>query len=240
MSDKVKLYETIIFFSLYLVFTLFERHRFTRDRKNFKRDIISMICLFIFVAISREFYVYCSKLAPLNLPLPSSPWIRIPLIAVITDFCIYLIHLSMHKYRPLWKTHLWHHSQHEMNQLSGLRTSFTHTFIFAFPQIFIAVAIFQCSELEIIILLSYAVFVQLFQHADFSFKGEKWIEYLLVTPRYHKLHHSSGKAMNMNISNSFTLWDRLFGTYLDPDKVQIDSMGVKVADKNVIKSIAGV
>ena len=44
-----------------------------------------------------------------------------------------------------------------------------------------------------------------------------WLEWLLVTPRYHHIHHSDQPEHYVaNLAALFTLWDRMFGTYVDP------------------------
>jgi sterol desaturase/sphingolipid hydroxylase (fatty acid hydroxylase superfamily) len=48
-----------------------------------------------------------------------------------------------------------------------------------------------------------------------------WLEWVLVTPRYHHVHHSCDLALsNSNFGVTFSIWDRLFGTYTDPDQVK--------------------
>jgi sterol desaturase/sphingolipid hydroxylase (fatty acid hydroxylase superfamily) len=50
--------------------------------------------------------------------------------------------------------------------------------------------------------------------------GNRWLERIIVTPRYHHIHHSDNpEHYNNNLAALFTIWDRLFGTYLDPEKV---------------------
>jgi len=49
----------------------------------------------------------------------------------------------------------------------------------------------------------------------------KWMEWLLVTPRYHHVHHSSNPEHYLaNLGILFTVWDRLFETYVNPDEVK--------------------
>jgi len=46
-----------------------------------------------------------------------------------------------------------------------------------------------------------------------------WLEWIVVTPRYHHIHHSKNAAhANANFGVTFSIWDRLFGTYVDPEK----------------------
>jgi len=46
-----------------------------------------------------------------------------------------------------------------------------------------------------------------------------WIEWIFVTPRYHHVHHSADRRHLGNFGSLFTLWDRLFGTYIAPDSI---------------------
>jgi sterol desaturase/sphingolipid hydroxylase (fatty acid hydroxylase superfamily) len=48
----------------------------------------------------------------------------------------------------------------------------------------------------------------------------KWLEWVFVTPRYHHIHHNGNpQHYTANFGNLLTIWDRLFGTYANPEKV---------------------
>ncbi|MBA5876335.1 MAG: hypothetical protein GDA66_17560, partial [Nitrospira sp. CR1.2] len=48
-----------------------------------------------------------------------------------------------------------------------------------------------------------------------------WLEWVFVTPRYHHIHHSSDASHQVkNLGALLTIWDRLFGTYYNPDQIQ--------------------
>lgn len=54
----------------------------------------------------------------------------------------------------------------------------------------------------------------------------RWPRYLLIiTSREHVLHHSAEKKGNFG--NFTPLWDRIFGTYLDPAKIGDTKLGLK-------------
>jgi len=54
-------------------------------------------------------------------------------------------------------------------------------------------------------------------HMNVSWRSS-WLEYVFVTPRYHHIHHSTDAELHHgNYGATFTLWDRLFGTYVAPD-----------------------
>jgi alkylglycerol monooxygenase len=41
-----------------------------------------------------------------------------------------------------------------------------------------------------------------------------WLEYVLITPSHHRVHHASNeKYLNKNYGDLFVFWDKLFGTF---------------------------
>ena len=52
-------------------------------------------------------------------------------------------------------------------------------------------------------------------------RRSNWLEWIVVTPRYHHVHHSENPShANANCGVTFSIWDRLFGTYLYPDELK--------------------
>ncbi len=50
------------------------------------------------------------------------------------------------------------------------------------------------------------------------------LEYILVTPSHHRVHHASNeKYLDKNYGDVFILWDKLFGTFQkEEDDVKIN------------------
>jgi sterol desaturase/sphingolipid hydroxylase (fatty acid hydroxylase superfamily) len=59
-------------------------------------------------------------------------------------------------------------------------------------------------------------------HMNTTWRSQ-WLEWVFVTPRYHHVHHGDDPALYMrNFGVVFTFWDRLFGTYANPEFVGAD------------------
>jgi sterol desaturase/sphingolipid hydroxylase (fatty acid hydroxylase superfamily) len=64
-----------------------------------------------------------------------------------------------------------------------------------------------------------------------------------VTPDYHRIHHSATINRGKNLGTTFRLWDRLFGTYVDPASVPEFfplGLGETVEVKKVPRMLLGV
>ena len=68
-----------------------------------------------------------------------------------------------------------------------------------------------------------------------------WLEWVFVTPRYHHIHHSDNPEHYVtNLANLFTIWDRLFGTYINPETVQT-KLSFGIGEKgNPVRVVLGV
>lgn len=197
-------------------------------KTHLKDDVLAFIVLAIGVNLSRlivtslydfiELKTYVSLENILTLPFI----VKLFLLHLFSDFCLYWVHRGMHKWQFLWRTHQWHHSAESLYWLSGFRTSFMHAFLYAFPQILAGFYLFDMSPLEIGIGFGLGALANLFTHANIELP--KWLplHYFLVTPEYHHPHHSQMGTQNKNFGNVFTIWDRLFGTYVDPAKIKKD------------------
>jgi len=144
---------------------------------------------------------------------------RLILFYIVEDFGLYWVHRLMHT-KYVWRTHKWHHYPTYMYWLAGIRTSIPHiilfnlTFIAAKPLLMDAPGwVFHFIAFEHIGRNNW-------MHMNVSWKST-WLEWLIVTPRYHHVHHSNDPVhYHSNLGSLLTVWDRLFGTYFDPDKVE--------------------
>ena len=134
------------------------------------------------------------------------------------DFSLYWVHRGMHTYRLLWLTHVFHHSIDQLWWLSGSRTSVTHLLLFAAPQTLIGYYILALTPGQAGAAYSAGVVVNIWIHTNITVNLGP-LEWLFITPDFHRLHHGAGGYMKNNLAFILTIWDRLFGTYADPRAV---------------------
>jgi sterol desaturase/sphingolipid hydroxylase (fatty acid hydroxylase superfamily) len=141
--------------------------------------------------------------------------VRILLALVLVDFILYWVHRAQHRFEPLWRTHAWHHTVEQLYWFSGFRTSFLHSFLYNVPQAAVPMLVFRLSPLQTGAAYAIGLFVQFWEHTNLRVTLgplRRWV----VTPPYHRIHHAAKAHRGMNLAPIFPVWDRLFGTYVDP------------------------
>ena len=136
-------------------------------------------------------------------------------IAFITlDFAGYWVHRNAHTFNFFWNSHIVHHSSEEFNLACALRQSISVFFrIFAF--LLIPAAIFGVSPKVIAIVAPLHLFAQFWYHTR-HIKNMGWLEYIIVTPAHHRVHHAiNPEYLDKNYGQVLIIWDRLFGTFVE-------------------------
>lgn len=245
-------YQIAAFFALIVLFEACERIWPARpiDRwKDLKLDVLSFaFALTVNRVCTHLIRGFVGNVTPAFLQttvgylqhLPSA--VRIVIALFVVDFLVYWIHRSQHRFTLMWRTHAWHHSIEEMYWFAGFRTSFFHSLLNNVPQVIIPITVFHLTPAEAGIGYSLGVFIQFIEHTNWklSFGPLNW---LLVTPDYHRIHHSATLHRGKNLAGTFRIWDRLFGTYVNPATVKEEfplGLGEPVDGKKVARMLVGV
>jgi sterol desaturase/sphingolipid hydroxylase (fatty acid hydroxylase superfamily) len=146
----------------------------------------------------------------LSLPL----WLEVTVALVLMDYAFYVWHVLMHRVPFLWRMHLVHHVDLDLDASTALRFHFTEMLASipwrAGQVALIGLTPFSFSVWQCIFLLSI-----LFHHCnvELPISWERWLNKVIVTPRMHGIHHSIvERETNSNWSSGLTLWDWLHGT----------------------------
>jgi len=137
-----------------------------------------------------------------------SYWI---MLLLAEDFLYYWLHRFDHEIRLFWAVHVTHHSSEHMNFTVGFRSSvFQPLYRFLY---FIPLAWLGFRPLDIVFIYSATQIWGIFVHTDLI-KKMGWLEYILVTPSHHRVHHASNpKYLDKNMGMFLIVWDQLFGTF---------------------------
>ena len=154
----------------------------------------------------------------------SSTLVSIILGLLVLDLIgAYLPHLVQHKVKLLWYIHIVHHTDHKVDTTTANRH---HPFESVVRFVFTFIGIFVSGAPIGLVLMyqSISVIASQFNHANIqiSNKVDKLISYIIVSPNMHKVHHHFELPYtDSNYGNIFSIWDRLFGTYMELDKDKI-------------------
>jgi sterol desaturase/sphingolipid hydroxylase (fatty acid hydroxylase superfamily) len=137
-------------------------------------------------------------------------WTLLPCI-VIYDFCSYWAHRVSHFNRFFWATHVVHHTAEHYNLTVSFRLSWIQHFKILF---FLPIAFCGFHPVIFFVANQIMVLFQFWQHTEYIGKLHRSIEWLIVTPSNHRVHHGSDeKYLDKNFGVMFTVWDRMFGSY---------------------------
>jgi hypothetical protein len=62
----------------------------------------------------------------------------------------------------------------------------------------------------------------MFHHTNTAFAGEKYLAQVVIVPYLHRAHHSTERSEHDNNYGAvFSIWDRLFGTFIEREPKEI-------------------
>ncbi|MFT7343621.1 MAG: sterol desaturase/sphingolipid hydroxylase (fatty acid hydroxylase superfamily) [Lentimonas sp.] len=127
------------------------------------------------------------------------------------DFLFYWLHRTHHYFKILWSVHVVHHEGEHYSLSLGIRNSW-YSSLTSIPY-FIALAFIGFTVEVFIAVSSIHYFVQFYNH-NHLVKKSGWLEYVLITPAHHRVHHGKNDPyLDKNFGGTFVFWDKLFGTF---------------------------
>jgi sterol desaturase/sphingolipid hydroxylase (fatty acid hydroxylase superfamily) len=135
----------------------------------------------------------------------------------------YLVHLVEHKTKVLWRFHLIHHTDTWIDTTTANRHHPGESVIrFTFTAL--GVLIIGSPMWLVFLYQTLSVVATQFNHANISLpkKVDTILSYFIVSPDMHKVHHHHVLPYtDSNYGNIFSIWDRLFGTFMTLPKEEI-------------------
>jgi len=148
--------------------------------------------------------------------LAVSPFVSFLLYLIIIDAADYVRHRLQHRFTWWWHLHALHHSQRMMSFWTDDRN---HLLDGAIGWVWFAVValLIGVPPGQFVLLVTVGRLVEGFSHANVRVDFGKWGERLLVSPRFHRLHHAmgtghEGRYFGCNFGVLFPWWDILCGT----------------------------
>jgi sterol desaturase/sphingolipid hydroxylase (fatty acid hydroxylase superfamily) len=211
----------VIFALLFVLESKFRLRK--RVQSRWKRIIVNLLISLPAFALLRLLFIPAmvwlayknqSLHSGLNYLWELSPWIEAVIAFFILDYGNYVWHILNHKIPLLWRFHLVHHTDLDLDVTTAFRFHFGELIG---SLVFRGAITFLSGATPLTVLLYEIIFeaATQFHHSNtrLPFKLEKVINKLFVTPRMHGIHHSDvGDELDSNYSVIFSIWDRLHKT----------------------------
>jgi len=144
------------------------------------------------------------------LEITSGPLVWV-LLFLFTDFIWYWYHRLGHEVNLFWSAHVVHHQSEDFNFTVSARITVLQAFFRAGFWSFLPLIGFT-PELVTTMLLIHGAY-PFFTHTR-TIGRLGFLEYFLVTPSHHRVHHSSNPGyLDKNYGDVLIIWDKLFGTF---------------------------
>jgi sterol desaturase/sphingolipid hydroxylase (fatty acid hydroxylase superfamily) len=157
--------------------------------------------------------------------LPQMPvWLYTLIGLLLLDLIgAYLVHLVEHKTKFLWRFHLIHHTDTWIDTTTANRHHPGESVIrFIFTTF--GVLIVGSPMWMVFLYQTLSVIATQFNHANIALpkKVDVFLSYFIVSPDMHKVHHHYVLPYtDSNYGNIFSVWDRIFGTFMTMPREEI-------------------
>jgi len=155
----------------------------------------------------------------------------------------WLIHFLEHRIKVLWMFHTIHHSDQHVDASTANRHHPGES-VFRFLFTCLAVFISGADVWMIMVYQSLSVICSQFNHSNINLPIwlDNGLKLLFVTPHMHRVHHHYKRPLSdKNFGNIFSIWDRLFRTYVVYDNTKLeyglDTYMDKEDHSNIIKML---
>ncbi len=166
-------------------------------------------------------------------------WVELLIAIMALDFAAqYLVHYMLHRVKWMWKFHMVHHSDTKVDATTGTRH---HPGDYLLREVFAiaTVVVFGIPVAYYVFYRICTIFFTYWTHANIYLP--KWLDKTLsivfITPNVHKFHHHFERPWtDTNFGNIFSIWDRVFGTFVyeNPKEIQY---GLDVLDETKDENI---
>jgi sterol desaturase/sphingolipid hydroxylase (fatty acid hydroxylase superfamily) len=143
---------------------------------------------------------------------------------ILDFFGGWLVHITEHKVPFLWRFHVIHHADNNVDVTTGLRhhpgESVLRGLFFFFGIIVSGAPMYAVMIFQTLLILATA-----FTHANISLprRLDNALSWVLISPNMHKVHHHWKQPYtDSNYGAVLAIWDRLFRTFkkLDPSQIR--------------------
>lgn len=162
--------------------------------------------------------------------LPAPSWVRDAAAIVLLDYTLYIWHILVHRVPWLWRFHLVHHVDLDLDASTGLRFH-AGEISASIPWRAAQILAIGATPRALTLWQGLTIVSVLFHHSNtrFSERSEGILSWIVATPKMHAIHHSIDPGqLHSNFSSGLAIWDRIHRTArfdADPRDVTVGVLG---------------
>ena len=145
-------------------------------------------------------------------------WVSFVLYLVVFDAVNYALHRAQHRFDWWWQLHALHHSQRQMTMWSDNRNHLLDSVLMDSAFVLVALLL-GVPPAQFVAVVALTQLLESLSHANVRVSFGRIGDRLLVSPRFHRLHHTIGVGHEThgpgtrgghNFAVLFPVWDVLF------------------------------
>jgi sterol desaturase/sphingolipid hydroxylase (fatty acid hydroxylase superfamily) len=164
--------------------------------------------------------------------LGGSAWLRALVALALMDYTLYVWHIATHRVPLLWRFHLVHHIDRDLDATTALRFH-AGELALSVPWRLAQIIVIGVSPDVLVGWQTLTLASILFHHSNtrLSPRMERVLQHVVVTPQMHAIHHSVDTAQrDSNFSSGLALWDRAHHTFRVDAAADVVVIGVSGHD----------
>lgn len=186
-------------------------HQFNESVANINVGIVERISdllttgsfFFIFTWLNNNFSIFKVE----------NNWLTWVLLFLTTDLVWYWYHRFGHEINIFWAAHIVHHQSDDFNYTAAARITVIQAVARGLFWSILPIIGFP-AEMITVLLLVHGTY-PFFTHTQLIGKLG-WLEFIIVTPSHHRVHHSSNpEYLDKNYGDMLIIWDKIFGTFVE-------------------------
>ncbi|WBA14322.1 sterol desaturase family protein [Salinivibrio proteolyticus] len=210
------------------------RTRRERWRGNISLTVFNTLTLRLFApltAVGTAAWAQAHHVGVFNvLALPEV--FAIILTLVLMDLAIWYQHKLFHQWPWLWRLHLVHHADMDIDVTTGARFHTVEIWLSMLIKCLV-VMMLGAPVMGVILFETLLSGMAMFNHSNVALpkQVDAWLRRVIVTPDMHRVHHSTRfHECNANYGFNLSCWDRWFGTYVPQPRKGHKGMRIGLAE----------
>ncbi len=155
------------------------------------------------------------------------PMLRVAVAVILLDYGLYVWHVLTHKVPFLWRFHVVHHIDLDLDVSTAVRFHFGEMLL-SVPWRVVQARVAGSGPLAVSLWQTLLLMSILFHHSNVRLPLglERRLRWLIATPRLHGIHHRPEQScLNSNWSSGLSIWDVLHNTLCWRED-DVDAIGV--------------